>query len=208
MKVFSTIFSFITLCVILPIIHFNIKQNIGHTWLREPYTLGKLICPNIFLSVKQNLSYAWLLGPHALGKLILIDIFLSVKQNLSYVGLLEPHTLGKLILPIIFLSVKQNLSYVGLLGQHTLGKLILPIIFLSVKQNLSHAWLFRPCATFYYSFKYQIEPVVLIGRTFMIVTWANGHSSVSLKAFVSISSISIKLFENWLSPQSFRSTNM
>ena len=79
-------------------------------------------------------------------------------------GPFGPHTLGKLISPIIFLRVKENLSYVGLLEPHTLGKLILPIIFLSVKQNLSHAWLFGSCATFYYSFKYKIEPVVLIGR--------------------------------------------
>ena len=89
-KVFSAIFSFITLCITLPIIYLNIKQNIGHTWLVGPYTLGKLIFSIIFLhimflSIKQNLSYTWLFEPHALGKLILHSIFLSIKQNLSYI---------------------------------------------------------------------------------------------------------------------------
>jgi len=83
MKVFSAIFSFITLCIILLINYLNIKQNLGHTWFLKPYTLGKLILSIIFLNIKQNLSYVWLLGPHALDKLILPDIFLSVKQNLN-----------------------------------------------------------------------------------------------------------------------------
>ena len=52
----------------------------------------------------------------------------------------------------------------GLLGPYTLGKLICPIIFLSIKQNLSYVGLLEPRATFYYSFKYQIEPTVLNGR--------------------------------------------
>ena len=105
------IFSFIKLCIVLPIIYLNIKQNLGHTWLLEPYTLGKLIFSIIFLSVKQNLSHAWFLGPHTLGKLTLCDIFLSVKQNLSHAWFLEPYTLGKLILNDIFLSIKQNLIH-------------------------------------------------------------------------------------------------
>ena len=58
MKVFLVTFSFFTLFVELPIIIIlNIKQNHGHTWLLEPYTLSKFISPDIFLSIKQNLSY-------------------------------------------------------------------------------------------------------------------------------------------------------
>ena len=83
MKVFCTIFSFITLCVTL-LIWLSIKQNISHAWLLEPHTSGKLMFHIIFLSIKQDLGHAWLLGPHALGKLILHIIFLSIKQNLSH----------------------------------------------------------------------------------------------------------------------------
>ena len=77
MKIFPVIFSFITLCVILPIIYLNIKQNLSHAWLLRPHVFGKLILDDIFLSVKQNLSYAWLLEPHVLNKLMLNDIFLN-----------------------------------------------------------------------------------------------------------------------------------
>ena len=83
MKVFSTIFSFITLCVTL-LICLSIKQNLGNVWLLGPHTLGKLMLHIIFLSIKQDLSHAWLLGPHVLGKLILHIIFLSIKQNFGH----------------------------------------------------------------------------------------------------------------------------
>ena len=83
MKVFCTIFSFITLCVTL-LICLSIKQNIGHAWLLKPHTLDKLMLHIICLSIKQDLGHAWLLRPHVLGKLILHIIFLSIKQNLSH----------------------------------------------------------------------------------------------------------------------------
>ena len=55
MKVFLIVFLFITLCIILPIIYLNIKQNLGYTWLLEPYTLGKLIFLIIFLRLDGTL---------------------------------------------------------------------------------------------------------------------------------------------------------
>ena len=45
MKVFMVTILFITLSVELHIIVIpSIKQNIGHAWLLEPRTLGKLKC--------------------------------------------------------------------------------------------------------------------------------------------------------------------
>ena len=99
MKVFSTIFSFITLCVML-LICLSVKHNLSYAWLLRPHTLGKLILLVFFLSVKQNIGHAWFLGPHTLGKLILLIIYLNIKQNLDYAWLLKPHTLGKLIFSI------------------------------------------------------------------------------------------------------------
>ena len=88
----------------------NIKQNLGHTWLLRPHTLGKLIIYDIYLSIKQNFNYVWLLGPHALRKLILTNIFLNIKQILSHAWLLGPQVSDKLIFNDIFLSVEQNES--------------------------------------------------------------------------------------------------
>jgi len=43
MKVFFTLFLFITLCVMRSTICVNIKRNLGHAYFFRPHTLGKLI---------------------------------------------------------------------------------------------------------------------------------------------------------------------
>ena len=44
-------FSFMTLCVAL-ITYMNIEQNLGHVWLLEPHTSGKLIFLIICIDIK------------------------------------------------------------------------------------------------------------------------------------------------------------
>ena len=71
----------------------------------------------------------------------------------------------------VFLSIKQNLSYIWFLGPLALSKLLLPIIYLSIKQS-------QPCR---------------MAKTFIVVTWSNGHSWASLKAFERIFIICLRI---------------